>query len=80
MKVPFNVSCSVLRKYTIPHSLLLYSVHVKWILICVQNVDKDENTLDYILCTHLCHVMLLCDLKLFTDIAADSVHKMKFIL
>lgn len=42
MKVPFNVSCSTLRKYSIPHSLLLYSVHVKWILICVQNVDKDE--------------------------------------
>lgn len=26
--------------YSIPHSLLLYSVHVKWILICVQNVIK----------------------------------------
>lgn len=61
MKVPFNVSCSVLRKYSIPHSLLLYSVHVKWILICVQNVDKDENTLDYILCTHLCCVLLFVD-------------------
>lgn len=59
MKVPFNMSCSALRKYSIPHSLLLYSVHVKWILICVQNVDKDENTLDYILCTHLCCVLLL---------------------
>lgn len=59
MKVPFDMSCSVLRKYTIPHSLLLYSVHVKWILICVQNVDKDENTLDYILCTQLCCVLLL---------------------
>lgn len=35
MKVPFDMSCSVLRKYTIPHSLLLYSVHVKWILIYV---------------------------------------------
>ncbi len=56
MKVPFNMSCSMLRKYSIPHSLLLYSVHVKWISICVQNVDKDENTLDYILCTHLCFV------------------------
>lgn len=41
MKVPFNMSCSTLRTYSIPHSLLLYSVHVKWILICVQNVDKE---------------------------------------
>lgn len=61
MKVPFNVSCSTLRTYSIPHSLLLYSVHVKWILICVQNVDKDENTLDYILCTYLCCVLILVD-------------------
>lgn len=40
------------QKNSIPHSLLLYSVHVKW--ICVQNVDKDENTLDYILCKTMC--------------------------
>lgn len=57
MKVPFDMSFSVLRKYTIPHSLLLYSVHVKWILICVQNVDKDENTLDYI----TLYTTVLCD-------------------
>lgn len=58
MKVPFDMSCSVLKKYSIPHSLLLYSVHVKWILLCVQNVDKNENTLDDILSTHLCCVLL----------------------
>jgi len=58
IKVPFDTSCSAFRKYSIPHSLLLYSVHVKWILIYVQNVDEDENTLDYILCTHLCCVLL----------------------
>lgn len=58
MKVMFNMSCSAFRKYSIPHSLLLYSVHVKWILIYVQNVDKDENTPDYILCTHLRCVLL----------------------
>lgn len=40
MKVPFSPSCSTLGTYSIPHSLLLYSVHVKWILICVQNVIK----------------------------------------
>lgn len=40
MKVPFSQSCSALGTYSIPHSLLLYSVHVKWILICVQNVIK----------------------------------------
>lgn len=40
MKVPFSQSCSMLRTYSIPHSLLLYSVYVKWILICVQNVIK----------------------------------------
>lgn len=55
------MSCSALRKYSIPHSLLLYSVHVKWILICVQNVDKDENTLDYILCTHCVVCLILID-------------------
>lgn len=54
MKVPFDTSGPMFRTYSVPHSLLLYSVHVKWILICVQNVDKDENTLDYILCTYLC--------------------------
>lgn len=54
MKVPFDMSGPMLRTHSVPHSLLLYSVHVKWILICVQNVDKDENTLDYILCTYLC--------------------------
>lgn len=53
------MTCSAFRKYFIPHSLLLYSVHVKWILICVQNVDKNENTLDYILCTHLFCVLIL---------------------
>lgn len=58
MKVPFDVSGPMLRSYSIPHSLLLYSVHVKWILICVQNVDKDENTLDYILCTYMCRVLI----------------------
>lgn len=40
MKVPFCQSFSTLGTYSIPHSLLLYSVHVKWILICVQNVIK----------------------------------------
>lgn len=60
-KCHLNMSCSALRKYSIPHSLLLYSVHVKWILICVQNVDEDENTLDYILCTHLCCVLIIVD-------------------
>lgn len=58
MKVPFDMSGPTLRTYSVPHSLLLYSVHVKWILICVQNVDKDENTLDYILCTFLCGVVI----------------------
>ena len=54
MKVPFNMGVSVLRSYFIPYSLLLYSVPVKWILICVQNMVQKDNTLDYILCTHLC--------------------------
>lgn len=58
MKVPFDMSGPMLRSYFIPYSLLLYSVHVKWILICVQNVDKAENTLDYILCTYLCCVLI----------------------
>lgn len=58
MKVPFDMSGPTLRTSSVPHSLLLYSVHVKWILICVQNVDKDENTLDYILCTYLCGVVI----------------------
>lgn len=58
MKVPFDMSGPMLRSYSIPHSLLLYSVHVKWILICVQNVDEAENTLDYILCTYLCCVLI----------------------
>lgn len=58
MKVPFDMSGPTLRTYSVPHSLLLYSVHVKWILICVQDVDKDENTLDYILCTYLCGVVI----------------------
>lgn len=58
MKVPFDMSGPTLRTHSVPHSLLLYSVHVKWILICVQNVDKDENTLDYILCTYLCGVVI----------------------
>lgn len=62
--MPFDVSCSALGKYSIPHSLLLYSVHVKWISICVQDVHKDtkkkkKNTLDDIICTHLCCVLLL---------------------
>lgn len=73
MKVPFNMSCSALRKYSIPHSLLLYSVHVKWILICVQNVDKDENTLDYILCTHLCCVLLLVESQRKCNLFAFSL-------
>lgn len=59
MKVPFNMGVSVLRSYFIPYPLLLYSVPVKWILICVQNMVQKDNTLDYILCTHLCCVVFL---------------------
>lgn len=55
MKVPFSQSCSALGTYSIPHSLLLYSVHVKWILICVQNVIKMKIHL-IIYFVHCCRV------------------------
>lgn len=78
------MSGPMLRSFSIPHSLLLYSVHVKWILIYVQNVDKAENTLDYILCTYWCCVLIrrqnafIC-LLLFNTAIAGNILKINSI-